>query len=96
MRSQYCYSLYARDHGFLLKTEGEDDWQEFATIFDAVIHIENLPESDGSTLSIHNQLGHRIGQLLLSSRNLRVKPFPGNRPKRMWSHTSPVFRNSTS
>ena len=66
MLCHYCYDLYACDHCFVLKRGGEDGCREFPTIFDAIVHIENLPESDGSTLCIHNELGHTIGQLLLN------------------------------
>jgi hypothetical protein len=93
MRCHYCYNLYARNHCFLLKLEGEGECSEFATIFDAISYIEKLPQSDGSTLCIHNQLGHRIGQLLLNCGTLCGKPFQRSSPKRLWSRTLPDFRN---
>jgi hypothetical protein len=77
----------------MLKREGDEGCREFATIFDAISHIENLPQSDGSTLCIHNQLGHRIGQLLLNCGSLCVKPFQRASSKRFWSQTSPYSRN---
>jgi hypothetical protein len=89
MRCHYCYSLYARSHCFLLQREGEEESKEFPTISDAIVHIENLPESDGSTLCIHNQLGHRIGQLLLNCGTRLQLPHPN----RFWSPASPHLQN---
>jgi hypothetical protein len=77
----------------MLERAGEEESREFPTIFDAIVHIENLPQSDGSTLCIHNQLGHRIGQLLLNRDALCITPFRQPDPKRLWSHSSSHLPN---
>jgi hypothetical protein len=93
MRCAFLFSLYARDHGFILKRKGADESAEFATIFDAIAYIENLPQSGGSTLCIHNELGHKIGQLLLNCGTLRVRRVQHTLPKRGWPQTPPDSRN---